>query len=115
MRNTLALVGAAVVTFGGLGWYLDWFMVRSNPAPPGHRNLNIDIDTIKITEDLHKGGVKVQEVLEKNKLAAETKAKAKAVEAKDGPAKEQPPEEKKPFFDEGGEPEEYPFDSRKPR
>ena len=48
--------------------------MRSNPAPAGYRSVNIDINTVKISEDLHRGSVKVQEVLEKNKEAAEAKA-----------------------------------------
>src|ERR1700688_1154297 len=99
MRNTLALIGAAVVPFGGLGWYLDWFKLMNSPAPSGHHSLNIDIDTVKITEDLHRGSVKVQEALDKTKREAEAKAKG-------DDAKAAQPEVKKSVFEEGGEAED---------
>jgi hypothetical protein len=120
MRNLLALIGAVVVTAGGLGWYLDWFKVRSNPAPAGYKSLNIDINTVKISEDLHRGSVKVQEVLEKNKEEAEAKAaadskttgtaggKAPPTAAPQSPAKKQ-------FDEEGEEAEEPSLDFSKPQ
>ena len=38
MRNLLALVGAALVAFLGLGWYLDWYHITPKPATAtGHR------------------------------------------------------------------------------
>src|SRR5206468_721027 len=48
MRNMLAFLAAVVLTVGGLGWYLDWYKVRSHPAEEGHHNLSIDINTTKI-------------------------------------------------------------------
>ncbi len=33
MKNLLALVGAAVVTFAGLGWYLGWYNLTRQPTP----------------------------------------------------------------------------------
>src|SRR5262245_35010363 len=126
MRNLLALVGLAVVAFGGVGWYLDWFNIRSTPAPVGPRGLNIDIDTVKIKEDLHRGSVKVQQALEKNKDAAEAKAKAAAAQAQDTVKTPQfeikapgiqikPPqlEIKTPLLDIGEESEDTPIDFRK--
>jgi hypothetical protein len=122
MRNLLALIGALVVTVTGLGWYLDWFKIRNSPAPAGHRSLNIDINTVKISEDFHRGSAKVQEVLEKNKDNAEAKAKAaadgKAKSAdpgKPGAGKVDQPDPKKPFIEEGEEAEESPFDFGAPR
>src|SRR5262245_24139855 len=78
MRNMLALIGAMVVTVGGVGWYLDWFKVRSTPAPAGYRSLNIDINTGKISDDIHRGSARVQEVLEKAKDDPPAKAKGTA-------------------------------------
>ena len=37
MRSLLTLVGAAVVTFAVVGWFLGWYTVRSTPA---HRALS---------------------------------------------------------------------------
>ena len=66
MRNILALFGAALLTIVGVGWYLGWYKVRSQPASvPGQHSLNIDIDTNKISQDLQQGEQKLQQWLEK--------------------------------------------------
>jgi hypothetical protein len=54
MRNLLALVGAVVVLVVGLGWYLEWYKLGTEPAGSGHRKVNADVNTDKITEDLKK-------------------------------------------------------------
>src|SRR5262249_36303008 len=36
MRNMLALLATAAITFIGLGWYLDWYSVQTTVAPSGH-------------------------------------------------------------------------------
>jgi hypothetical protein len=64
MRNILAFVAAVTLTVGGLGWYLDWYRIRSRPAPTGQRSLTIDINTAKIGADIHKGEQSLQKVLE---------------------------------------------------
>jgi len=66
MRNLLALFGAALLTVVGVGWYLGWYKVRSQPASvPGQHSVNIDIDTNKIGKDLQKGEQKLQNMLDK--------------------------------------------------
>jgi len=65
MRNLLALLAAAVLVFAGVGWYLNWFKVQSVSEAFGHRSVNIDIDSHKISDDLHKGEAKVQQAIEK--------------------------------------------------
>jgi hypothetical protein len=61
----LALFGAALLTLVGVGWYLGWYKVRSQPASvPGQHTVNIDIDTKKIGNDLEKGERKLQHLLE---------------------------------------------------
>jgi hypothetical protein len=68
MRNLLALLGLALVVVGGLGWYLGWYKVKSEPTTsPGHHNVSIDIDTTKIGNDLHKGEDKLHKMLEGGK------------------------------------------------
>jgi hypothetical protein len=64
MRNILAFVGALVVTFAALGWYLDWYRIKRDPAPSGHQNLNIDLNSEKIVDDVHKGVQKGEEKLQ---------------------------------------------------
>src|SRR6185437_2060010 len=66
MRNLLALFGAALLTVVGVGWYLGWYKVRSQPASvPGQHSVNIDIDTHKIGSDLQKGEQKIQQLLDR--------------------------------------------------
>jgi hypothetical protein len=56
MRNLLALLGAALVAFLGLGWYLDWYHVTPKTSPTaGHRSLEIDVNAKKIGEDVERG------------------------------------------------------------
>jgi hypothetical protein len=64
MRNVLAFLAAVAVTVVAVGWYLDWYKVHSLPAPAGHRHLTIDINTVKIGADLHKGEQNLQKMLE---------------------------------------------------
>lgn len=66
MRNLLALFAAALLTVVGVGWYLGWYKVGSQPASvPGQHRVNIDIDTKKIGQDLHEGEEKLQHMLDK--------------------------------------------------
>jgi hypothetical protein len=55
MRNLLALFGATLVVFLGLGWYLDWYRITPKPAAAGHRGLEIDINSKKIGADVQQG------------------------------------------------------------
>lgn len=73
MRNMLALFAAVILTVVGLGWYLDWYKVRSQPASvPGQHSVGIDINTNKIGTDLQKGEQKIQQMLD-NKAKEEAK------------------------------------------
>jgi|ERR1022692_652548 hypothetical protein len=65
MRNILALVGLAVVVFGGLGWYLGWYQLGTTPGADGHRQINVDLNTKKIADDVKKGEQKVSDVISK--------------------------------------------------
>ena len=63
MKNLLALIGLVVVGVGGLGWYLGWYQIGTEPASNGHRHIEVDVNTKKIAEDLKKGQKKVGEIL----------------------------------------------------
>jgi hypothetical protein len=63
MRNLLALLGAAVVTFAFVGWLLDWYSIKRDPSGKGAGPLRIDINTPRISNDLAKGREKVQKFL----------------------------------------------------
>jgi hypothetical protein len=61
MRNLLAFLAAVTLTVAGLGWYLGWYKVNSTSAGDGHRNVHIDVNTDKITEDIHRAEQKILE------------------------------------------------------
>ena len=79
MRNLLAFLAAAVLAFAALGWYLDWYKIKSEPTGEGHRHVNIDFNEDKILDDVHKGvengEKKLERVLEKDKNRPEDKSK----------------------------------------
>jgi hypothetical protein len=64
MRNLLALIGAAVVLFAGLGWYLGWYTFALGPSAGGKQRLQLDVDTDKIVNDTKRAGAKVGTVLQ---------------------------------------------------
>ena len=66
MRNLLAFLAAGMLAVAGVGWYLGWYQVESTPAPSGKNAVKIEIDRAKIGTDLHKGGEKLQDALEKS-------------------------------------------------
>jgi hypothetical protein len=93
MRNLLAFLAALVVTVVAVGWYLDWYKVHNLPAPAGHRHLTIDINTVKIGEDLHKGEQNLQKMLDgtgKPQAIGSTKAPPAETDKKKEARAEQP-------------------------
>jgi hypothetical protein len=66
MRNLFALVGAALIGFVGAGWYLGWYAVevQATPSATGHRQVNIDIDSAKMSTDLKTGTTRVEEAID---------------------------------------------------
>ena len=77
MRNLLALLGAAVLTFVGLGWYLGWYtFAPAASSTPDHPSVTIDINAKQIDADLHRGEKRVQEALDHAAHAAETAKQA---------------------------------------
>jgi hypothetical protein len=70
MRNLLAFVGAAILTFLALGYYLGWYNIIREPSSTGHSKLEVDINQEKVAKDVQqgveKGGDKVKEFLDSN-------------------------------------------------
>lgn len=64
MRNLLALIGAAIVLFVGLGWYLGWYTFALEPSANGKQRIQLDVDTDKILDDTKRAGAKVGTVLQ---------------------------------------------------
>ncbi|HVK15735.1 MAG TPA: hypothetical protein VM533_02230 [Fimbriiglobus sp.] len=64
MRNLLALIGAAVMLFAGLGWYLGWYTFALEPSVNGKQRIQFDVDTGKLTDDVGKFGEKVGTVIQ---------------------------------------------------
>ncbi len=67
MRNILAMLAAGALAVAGLGWYMGWYHFQSTPSANGHRQINIDVDTKKVAEDVNKeikqAGKKIDQVL----------------------------------------------------
>jgi len=87
MRNLLAFTAAVVLTVAGLGWYLGWYRIHSAPASDGHRNVNIDINTDKITDDIERAEKKILDRANEHLQSTKDKsAKDKSDRRSDTPA-----------------------------
>jgi len=64
MRNFLALIGAIVVLFVGLGWYLGWYSFALSPGAEGKQRLQVDVDTKRIADDAKKVGQAANNVIQ---------------------------------------------------
>jgi hypothetical protein len=87
MRNLLAFLAAVCLTVGVSGWYLGWYTVETPPAPTGRRNVNIEINTVKIGQDIQRGSERLQEMLkdtrDKDRAADKTKTPVGNTASKD--------------------------------
>lgn len=63
MRNMLAFLAACLLTFCCVGYYMNWFQIRTTPATSGEKSFTVDINTKKIGADVLKLNEKVQERL----------------------------------------------------
>lgn len=75
----LAFTAAAALAFAAAGWYLDWYQIRTGPSSvAGHRTVTIDVNGIKIAEDVNKGvqkgSQKLHDALEKGSQGATSPA-----------------------------------------
>jgi hypothetical protein len=84
MRNLLAFLAAVCLTVAVSGWYLGWYTVETPPSVQGHRNVNIEINTVKIGEDIQRGSERLQDLLKDTKNKDKTAEKKKATASKEG-------------------------------
>jgi hypothetical protein len=71
MRNILALVGAAALTFLIVGWYLGWYQIDRLPGPGGKQSVSVEVHPGKVATDVGKiverGGEVVDSLRDKAK------------------------------------------------
>jgi hypothetical protein len=65
MRNLLAFCAALLVTAAIAGHFLGWYRFTTTPTVGGHRNVTIDINTVKMESDVEKGFQKVEHMIDK--------------------------------------------------
>lgn len=63
MRNMLALVGALVVGFGGVGWYLGWYKLNVSRTSDGNLQVTTNVDTNRVVKDAGDGARHVGEFI----------------------------------------------------
>ncbi len=63
MRNLLALVGALVVGFGGVGWYLGWYKLNVSRNTDGTLQVTTNVDTGRVVKDAGEGARHVGEFI----------------------------------------------------
>ncbi len=64
MRNILALVGAATLTFLIVGWYLGWYEISGVPGPGGKQSVSVELHPGKVTKDVGTGWDRVNEAVD---------------------------------------------------
>jgi hypothetical protein len=59
----LALVGALVVGFGGVGWYLGWYKLNVSRTSDGNLQVTTNVDTSRVVKDAGDGARQVGEFI----------------------------------------------------
>lgn len=93
MRNMLALIGALVVGFGGVGWYLGWYKLNVSRGTDGTLQVTTNVDTSRVVKDAGEGARHVSEIIggqiekaKKDAATAPTPAETPAPKAVPTPA-----------------------------
>lgn len=55
MRNLLALIGALVIGFAGVGWYMGWYKLTVSKNSDGNIRIETDVDGKKVVKDVGDG------------------------------------------------------------
>jgi hypothetical protein len=76
MRNLLALIGAVVIGFAALGWYLGWYKINFFKTADGNIQIETKVDTNKVVDDTNDRLKRAGELLGSHidKATAEAKA-----------------------------------------
>ncbi len=80
MRNLLAFFAALVLAFLAVGWWQDWYKIRTSTTD-GHPTFSIELKTEKIGDDTKKAQDYVAKAIADRAARAEAEKK-KAEEAK---------------------------------
>lgn len=67
MRNMLALVALGLIGFAAIGWFRGWYSVITAPTASGGRNININVNSPKISDDISRSKTKLREFLTSEK------------------------------------------------
>jgi hypothetical protein len=67
----LALAALALIGFAAIGWVRGWYSVKTTPTASGGRNINIDVNSPKISEDLSRSKNKLRDLLTSDKQKQE--------------------------------------------
>jgi hypothetical protein len=56
MRSLFAFLGGALVAFLAIGYYCNWYSIKTEPgAEAGHTRIGIDINGKKVKDDVEHG------------------------------------------------------------
>jgi hypothetical protein len=86
MRNLLALFGALVLGFGGVGWYMGWYTIHFGRTPDGNIHLEADVDQKKVIHDTEDGAKQVGHLIGSQAEKAQQAAKETPPVNTPGPA-----------------------------
>jgi hypothetical protein len=85
MRNLLALIGALVVGFAGVGWYMGWYKLSFSKNPEGHIQIRTDVNTNKVADDVGQASQQIGSFIGEKLDQAGRDAKAAQPGATPGP------------------------------
>jgi len=89
VKNLVFFLFLLLVAFAVAGYFFGWYQITGVPSgTSGQHRLQIDLNTSKIRDDLHRGGEKLADGIERVKESAE---KTKEANAKPKPAKDTKP------------------------
>ncbi len=63
MKNLIYLLFLGLLAFAVTGWFLDSYSIAGVPTSSGHHRVQIDVNTDKVKDDLHKGQAKLQDTI----------------------------------------------------